>query len=491
MISLGRLRPAGLTAAVPFAVVALSAAPASAALTISTAATQNVTCENGLCAATANNAVLNVVDLESLLASGDVEVTTTGQTAQANDIRVEAPLSWSTTSGLTLDAYQSVLIGEPVSISGVAGLAVTTNDGGSNGVLLFEPKGNVTFDSTSSTLAINGASYMLVNTLPELASAIANNPNGDYALGASYDASEDGIYTAAPISTDFSGTFNGLGNAISHLTIRAAEKNANIGLFATLETAGSINSVGVTEANVKVNTASYAGPVAGISYGSIFNTFGSGKISGASGLGGAVGGLVGYSVMISNAAANTVVNVGSHKVATEIDAGGLVGANGGVVQQSYATGNVTVTGLARSPGGGLVGWNNGLIQDCYAQGAVSVPSNSLVGGLAGETLSTVAYSYSTGAPSSQDGNDVGGLIGYDDHEVENGNITDNYWDTTTSGIGNNQGAGNIQNDPGIKGETSAQLESGLPKGFNRKIWAEDRRYNGGQPYLIANPPRWK
>ena len=72
---------------------------------------------------------------------------------------------------------------------------------------------------------------------------------------------------------------------------------------------------------------------------------------------------------------------------------------------------------------------------------------------------------------------------------EGGTISDLYWDTSTSGITNlSQGAGNIANDPGITGETTTQLQAGLPTGFDPTIWAENTNINGGLPYLIANPP---
>ncbi len=97
---------------------------------------------------------------------------------------------------------------------------------------------------------------------------------------------------------------------------------------------------------------------------------------------------------------------------------------------------------------------------------------------------TVGNSYSTGAPS---GGAIGGLVGLDD---SNGGISNDYWDTSTSGVTNlSQGAGNIANDPGITGETTAQLQAGLPAGFDPTVWAENANINGGLPYLIANPPQ--
>jgi hypothetical protein len=48
--------------------------------------------------------------------------------------------------------------------------------------------------------------------------------------------------------------------------------------------------------------------------------------------------------------------------------------------------------------------------------------------------------------------------------------------------------GNVPNDLGITGLTDAQLKSGLPAGFDPKIWAVNSKINNGYPYLLANPP---
>jgi hypothetical protein len=69
-------------------------------------------------------------------------------------------------------------------------------------------------------------------------------------------------------------------------------------------------------------------------------------------------------------------------------------------------------------------------------------------------------------------------------------LSDDYWDTTTSGITNlSQGAGYPSDDPGITGLTTSQLQAGLPTGFDPSIWAEDSGINNGLPYLIANLPQ--
>src|SRR5580700_9177352 len=80
---------------------ALFTGAAQADVTISSAATENMTCSGGVCAPTATDAVLNVGDLENLLAAGGVTVTTTGSGVQADNLDVNAALSWSSTATLT------------------------------------------------------------------------------------------------------------------------------------------------------------------------------------------------------------------------------------------------------------------------------------------------------------------------------------------------------------------------------------------------------
>ena len=105
-------------------------------------------------------------------------------------------------------------------MNGSGGLTILTNDGGTGGDYSFGPKGNATFLATTNALSINGNSYTLVRNIATLASDIAAQPAGFYALGSSYNASADGIYTSAPIATTFTGTFEGLGHSISKLKIK-------------------------------------------------------------------------------------------------------------------------------------------------------------------------------------------------------------------------------------------------------------------------------
>ncbi|MGH6878189.1 MAG: hypothetical protein ACREHV_12565 [Rhizomicrobium sp.] len=462
---------------------------AQAEVTISSAATSNMSCSNGVCAPTAKDAVLNVDDLETLLASGNLEVATTGTGVQADDIRADAAISWSGTNALFLDAYGSISVDKPVSVLGQGGLSLATDDGGSGGTLLFGAKGNVTFANLSSALVINGAPYTPVNTLSALAGAIAANPSGAYALAESYNASRDGTYSSAPIPTTFTGNFNGLGNAISNLTIDDVTEFDSVGLFGEIGAGGNVASVSIMSANF-TGVQDYIGGLVGINEGTIENAFVAGALlenpnNSTWNIGGLVSWNFGGTIVQSSASAKM-------KVTGYNGAGGLVGASTGSIVQSYATGAVS----AGEPGyaGGLVDVNDGNITQCYSTGPVSGQHGATTGGLVSVNGGTVTQAYSTGRVKDsgyrEDHGYKGGLIGYDDSQ--SGSISDAYWDTTTSHVKNQRrGAGYPKNDPGIAGLTTEQLQSRLPKGFDPKVWAENPKINNGLPYLIANPPEKK
>jgi len=544
--------------------------PAAADVTISNAATQNISCASGVCTPTAEIAVLNVNDLEGLLASGNTTVTTTGSGVQAKNIRVVAKLSWSASNSLTLDAYNSIMVEKPVNVAGAGGVSVITNDGGSKGEFSFGTGGNLTFANPSSSLAINGTAYTLESSIASLASAISANPSGAFALADSYDASKDGTYATPPISTVFAGSFNGLGNTISNLTINDPTQNASVGLFAETSNA-SLSNIRLTNANVtggsgssQDNSTEYIGSLVGAENGgTIYNALVAGSVSGGSYA--AVGGLAGVTMgAVMESGAGVATSNGYLGLA-----GGLIGVATGAVTNSYAAGNVsgsgfvggvtgdneatvnhsfatgTVTGIdADTYAGGLVGLNDGTISTSSASGGVncefvcaglvgdngsghgsptisrSFASGNVsagpggAGGLVGLNLSSVvedsyaigstsgdaagalvvtnlaegtggiARAYASGAVTGTEY--AGGLIAVDDFE---GSLKKNYWDMTTTGITNkSQGAGNIANDPGIRGLSDAKLKSKLPNGFNPRIWAENPDINGGLPYLIDNPP---
>ncbi|MGH6889309.1 MAG: hypothetical protein ACREHF_08950 [Rhizomicrobium sp.] len=324
-------------------VAALIAPAAQAAVIISSDATQNMTCANGVCAPTASKAVLNAGDLETLLASGSVEVTTTGEDIQARDITIKAPVTWSSGSVLTLDAQKSIAVDRPISISGLAGLTVVTNDGSRKGTFEFGPKGNVTFANLASTLSIDGVAYTLAGDIKTLASDILSDPGGDFALANSYDASGDGTYHSSPIGT-FGGTFEGLGNTVSNLSIDGPGQDQygglTEGLFAEIERTGTVRNIAVASANVAVPAHTDLGDVEG----------------------GAVLAGENFGTLQSCVATGSVAS-GRHTRRSGPATGGLVGINEGRISQSGAAVRVTARVFNA---GGLVGFNaySGNIRTC-------------------------------------------------------------------------------------------------------------------------------
>src|ERR1051326_849492 len=93
------------------AAAALFSSAGQADVKISDQPTQNMSCDTGVCTATAAKAVLNVDDLANMLAAGDAAVKTG---SLAKDIAVKAALSWTSASRLTLDAQDSVQIAKPM-----------------------------------------------------------------------------------------------------------------------------------------------------------------------------------------------------------------------------------------------------------------------------------------------------------------------------------------------------------------------------------------
>ena len=103
----------GARAVFAFVVLGVPAA-ATGNVLISASATRNISCSGGVCTPTARNAVLNAADLTNYLANGNIEVTTTGSGVQANNIEIVAPISWSSGNTLSLEAFDSIRVEQPV-----------------------------------------------------------------------------------------------------------------------------------------------------------------------------------------------------------------------------------------------------------------------------------------------------------------------------------------------------------------------------------------
>ncbi len=384
----------------------------------------------------------------------------TANTNGNGDIILTAPLTWSTSAGLTLSAYRNVDVNATITSSGAGAVTLRADNTGTGtgtvalgagghvstgGVLdlYYNPAGDnaAMVNTTSYTMPTNYApfftggasatgalnSYMLVNTVYDLQN-VRNNLNGTYALGRDIDASVTAGWNGgagfAPIGNDasmFSGVFNGGGHMVSGLSIQAANLTS-VGLFAGNQ--GLIENLMLSGGGVNAVTGPsgelFVGSLVGNNVGTITNVSSSASISAPTTINGGVGGLVGDNIGTITAASATGAVLGG-----EGYAGGLIGVNGGLIASSYASGSVTADGAAGGAvgdAGGLVGSNDGRLTNVYATGAVAA---GVAGGLAAYSGGgSITNAYATGRVT---GVFAGGLV------YEAGSITNGYYDQGTTG----------------------------------------------------------
>ncbi|OGS81242.1 MAG: hypothetical protein A2Z94_03050 [Gallionellales bacterium GWA2_55_18] len=245
------------------------------------------------------------------------------------------------------------------------------------------------------------ANYTLANDL-DLAAALAN-PNDIWGTasvagvgGATLTVATgitSGFAPIGDVTTQFTGTFNGLNHTISNLAINRPAAGY-VGLFGNIATGGTVSNLGLLTSNVI--GSDFVGALAGTNNGNISNSYVSGG----------------------------TVNGGNS------DVGGLVGYNNGSISNSYSSG---VTVGSNRYVGGLAGENSGTITDTYSSGG-TVSGTSYFGGLVGANWNIVDTSYSTNAVAAG-GSNGGGLIGWEEGFASN----NNYWDVQASGRATSSG----------------------------------------------------
>jgi filamentous hemagglutinin family protein len=340
------------------------------------------------------------------------------------DITIAASLSWTGTAKLTMDAYHSVIVDDAITAKSKGAVTILTDDGGTKGDLLFGSSGRIDFDNTASALSINGHAYKLEDSISSLESAITLNPSGHFALA--NDIMSTKTYTSSPISTAFSGTFEGLGNRISGLSINDPN-DSYVGLF--LNNSGTLRDLNLTNVDiVGLLDEAYVGALAAVSSGTIDSVNVSGTVLG--GYETYVGGIVG----LSSSGGKIVNSKSSARVSGGDDyawIGGLAGESDGSISNSSASGDVT--GGYYPYIGGLVGENDGTITSSHASGNVNADYYPDAGGLVGyNNGGKIVSSYASGNVNggyADDKGGNGGLVGYS----SDGSITGSYATGDVSG----------------------------------------------------------
>jgi len=181
----------------------------------------------------------------------------------------------------------------------------------------------------------SGDPYLISNAF-ELGAMASYSPGAHYRLSAPIDLF--GIrWCTAPVPC-LSGTFDGGGLTISHLTLAG---DSHLGLFGRLRYEAQIANLGTVDVNIAGEGSYNAGLVAR-NEGVVIRCFSTGRVGG------------------------------------DLHAGGLVGINEGVVADCHS--NAAVRG--RGACGRLLGWNSGSLTHCYSVGLVEIdgiPENRLVG----------------------------------------------------------------------------------------------------------------
>ena len=322
-------------------------------------------------------------------------------------------------SNLDVVADGSLITAAPITTTGVSSVALAYDVVASSGTLTLDDK--ITFDNLASSFSVDGHAFTLVGSLAGLATAVAANPSGLFALAHDVDAAGDGTYSASPVTTDFSGMFVGLNNTISNLTINDGT-HANVGLFSHVTSSGfvvdlNLASLSVTGTGGRSNSQAVGG-LAGLNEGRLSNIGVSGTIAGGDGAD--VGGLAGDSNGTINAVDVTNVTVSAGNGYTVGNAtymptvGGLVGYQyGGAIQNSASSG--TIGAGASSFAGGLIGYLDGAtVSSSSSSGTISGGTASTIGGGVGYVTSSAGVqSVSSSATVEAGGGGIaGGLIGY-------------------------------------------------------------------------------
>ncbi|KVN85170.1 filamentous hemagglutinin N-terminal domain-containing protein [Burkholderia ubonensis] len=386
------------------------------------------------------NATIGAAALSRNLDTAHVALTGT-----AGDLSVEGPVNWSSDhtlslasqrggvklqralnargsrAGLEVNAAKRIEIDGPLALTG-ANAALALNSG--NGHVLND-NATVTLSGANASFSANGQAYRVIHDVDQLR-AVDTNLNGRYVLGNTIKGS--GAFRSIGGDAAFTGTFDGLGNTISGLSVY--NDGPFVGLFAG--NFGTIANLTLDSVSAR-GTANYGiGPVM---VGSLVGANIQGTLSnvharnvavtGGGSAANIAGGLVGTNLSGTIDRASVSGRVEGNRYTTAL--GGLVGENitspdsrlgTATIARSRADASVSIQAAGTSPSngqngfGGLVGFNSGDIRDSSSHGAVSVATvGATVGGLVGRNTGTVGGSDASGRVTAGTASAAGALVG--------------------------------------------------------------------------------
>ncbi|TBL79860.1 immunoglobulin-like domain-containing protein [Paenibacillus thalictri] len=327
---------------------------------------------------------------------------------------------------------------------------------------------------------------------------VRDNLSASYKLQADIDLSAYGNWQ--PIGTyynRFSGNFDGADYTISGMKINLNDDDVDdsivdvyLGLFGVISQPATITNVRVENVDIRtgyahVQVGGLVGAVgASTNYKALDRISVTGEIYGN---GSTAGGVVGQLSIaeLSNSDAHVRIDGGYAY------AGGAVGSNSnGIIEQSYATGDIT----GKLYIGGLVGYHQGAGQlNTYATGDVTGAdntSNVSIGGLTGKMYAgkSIVNSYAAGfvrkGSGSQTGSKAGGLIGSLDG-FGNATVTKSYWNSDEDNSGLQTKGWESGTDGAMSREDMKQIDiAGV--GWDPAIWGIQT--GASYPYLKSFSP---
>jgi len=403
-------------------------------VTISTAATSGGSFNGGsptntfTPTATAN--ILNT-DINNNLATANVTITTTGAGTDAGNITVNAPITWSSTHVLTLQATNDIILN--AAISGVNGgldlsavnasQSITTSAAGTVNVANFNLLQGQWFQAFNTLPAFNVSnnfqidSGVMPNTVAQFIRSASATGNGTSAnpyvivdvyglqgigsnattvgqffnLGSNIDATTTTHWNSGAgflpigdnLSDKFNGTLNGQGFAISNLFINQPASTSFTGLIDNMLGTGTVMNLSLL--NVDITGNADVGAITGLNQGGT----------------------------ISSTMANGIVITGTVTGMSNF-VGGVAGNNSGIISGT-AIGDISIgvsvnSSVANSFLGDVTGLNNATLTNVTATGTVTAPNGTSVGGLAGG-MQAGTITNSTASGNVTGFNNVGGLIG--------------------------------------------------------------------------------
>lgn len=436
--------------------------------------------------------------IETVLGSGNVTITTDGsntpstssaESGTEGNINVNSAITWSTANTFTLSAANNININQSITATHANGVLAlhygqANVSGGNTSTYNVNAPINLQAGNNFITKLGSDGTTITWKVITELGSegsttgtdlqGMNANLSGNYVLGKNINANNTSSWNSGagfnPIgdkyydSTGFAGNFDGLGHTIDKLFINRPSETY-IGLFGSIDNS-DIKNIGLIDVDITGNED--VGGLVGYSYSSIVNnTYSTGEVTGNQYIGGLIG---------SSYGSMSTENYSDVDVSGNTSVGGLQGSSGpGTIKNSYATGDVTGLGGSSSNIGGLIGNNGDIIENTYATGTVK--GNDKVGGLVGTNGGTIKNSYATGRVSGN--NNLGGLVG-----TSYGNVNNSFWDTQTSGQSTSAGG---------EGKTTVEMQD--ISTFSDAGWSieEDSSTAKSIPFLTMNgsTPIWK